>query len=57
MKSLLKILLATALFSTFLFPGCKKFLDTPPQGSLTQEDFPVTAPDALLATNACYFLW
>jgi tetratricopeptide (TPR) repeat protein len=37
-----------------LFPGCEKFLEEPPQGSLTQEEFPLSASDALLATNATY---
>jgi hypothetical protein len=35
-------------------PGCQKFLQKDPQGSLTQESFPVSATDALLATNASY---
>ncbi|HPE55334.1 MAG TPA: RagB/SusD family nutrient uptake outer membrane protein [Bacteroidales bacterium] len=34
--------------------GCEDFLDVEPQGKLTQENFPVTPADALLATNACY---
>lgn len=47
--------LLTALVAlVLLFPGCEKFLDTDPQGQLTQEDFPETASDALLATNAAY---
>ena len=37
-----------------LFTGCEDFLDVEPQGELTQESFPETAEDALLATNACY---
>jgi hypothetical protein len=37
-----------------IFSGCKDFLDVEPQGKLTQENFPVTSADALLATNACY---
>lgn len=34
--------------------GCEKFLEEEPQGELTQEGFPVTQSDALLATNAAY---
>lgn len=35
--------------------ACKKdFLDTPPQGQLTEALFPKSANDALLATNAMY---
>jgi len=36
------------------FAACEDFLDKPPQGNLTQETFPQTADDALLATNAVY---
>ncbi|HEX7411421.1 MAG TPA: RagB/SusD family nutrient uptake outer membrane protein [Bacteroidales bacterium] len=39
---------------SFSFSGCEKFLDKNPQGVLTQNTFPVTASDALLATNAAY---
>jgi hypothetical protein len=40
----------------FLFPiaGCEKFLEKDIQGQLTQEAFPLTKSDALLATNAVY---
>ena len=34
--------------------GCSDFLDDNPQGKLTQEAFPTTESDALLATNAAY---
>lgn len=34
--------------------ACEDFLEKPPQGSLTQTNFPVSAEDALLATNAVY---
>ena len=37
-----------------LFPGCEKFLEKEPQGQLTQENFPESASDALLAVNAAY---
>jgi hypothetical protein len=36
------------------FSGCETFLDKEPQGDLTQNTFPVSASDALLATNATY---
>jgi len=36
------------------FTGCKDFLETNPQGQLTQQVFPTTESDALLATNAVY---
>ena len=41
------------LFTAFL-TGCEDFLQTNPQGELTQESFPTTAADAQLATNAVY---
>lgn len=52
MKSLFTraMLLALMLISG----SCKDFLDKVPQGNLTQENFPVTEADALLATNAVY---
>lgn len=37
-----------------LMTGCEDFLQKDPQGEMTQEAFPVTASDALLATNAVY---
>jgi len=42
------------LVSLVFFGSCKDFLDVNPQGELTQEAFPKTASDALLATNAAY---
>src|SRR5574339_139832 len=39
----------------FLLPlSCDDFLDKPLQGKLTQENFPTSASDALLATNGVY---
>jgi len=35
-------------------PGCSKFLQKDLQGQLTQQSFPTSAADALLATNASY---
>ncbi|MEE4178734.1 MAG: RagB/SusD family nutrient uptake outer membrane protein [Bacteroides sp.] len=49
-----KIPILTILTFILLLTGCKKFLDVSPQGQLTQEDFPKTPEDALLATNAAY---
>lgn len=49
-KITVSLLLASLLFAT----GCEDFLQKDPQGELTQEAFPVTASDALLATNAVY---
>jgi hypothetical protein len=46
------IIYITALL--FIGTSCKDFLDIKPQGELTQEAFPTTAADALLATNAAY---
>src|SRR5664279_2214726 len=42
------------LVLAFVTPGCKKFLEKQPQGILTQDQFPTSASDALLATNAVY---
>src|SRR5262245_9649103 len=53
MRTIGKIFIAAAMF-VFLFNSCSDFLDKQPQGNLTQNDFPVTADQALLATNACY---
>ena len=55
MKNELKNLsFITILLLVIVFSGCKDFLNKAPQGNLTQTDFPVTAADALLATNATY---
>lgn len=37
-----------------LISGCQDFLQKDPQGELTQQSFPLTKDDALLATNAAY---
>ena len=43
------------LLSLAFWPlGCSDFLEKTPQGNLTQGSFPVSAEDALLATNAAY---
>ncbi len=44
----------TLILMTFMFSGCKDFLNTDLQSTLTQETFPTTSSDALLATNATY---
>lgn len=38
----------------FIPLACEDFLEKPPQGELTQSNFPSTSGDALLATNAVY---
>lgn len=42
------------LFLTLVFVGCEGFLDVSSQNELTQEVFPTSEADALLATNAVY---
>jgi len=49
-----KINIIPALLVILFLNGCSDFLDKELQNSLTQEAFPVTASDALLATNATY---
>lgn len=44
----------TLTFSLLILAGCEDFLAVPLQGELTQENFPTTEGDALLATNAVY---
>jgi hypothetical protein len=44
----------SVLLFILVFTSCEKFLEIEPQGELTKENFPETASDALLATNACY---
>lgn len=46
-----KILIA---FFGLVLGSCSDFLEKPLQGQLTQESFPTSASDALLATNAVY---
>jgi len=45
-------ILLFALVLSLVTPGCKKFLEKDPQGLLTTDQFPTSASDALLATNA-----
>lgn len=55
MKSIRNIgLLTLAILSVVSFNSCKKFLDSELQGQLTQDSYPTTASDALMATNAAY---
>ena len=42
------------IFLLLVTPGCSKFLQKDLQSELTQQSFPTTAADALLATNASY---
>jgi hypothetical protein len=42
------------LWLLFIPIACEDFLEKPPQGELTQANFPSTEGDALLATNAVY---
>ena len=44
------------LVTLMIVSACSDFLEKPPQGELTQQTFPTTANDALLATNAMYNL-
>jgi len=50
-KITISLLIVASLVIT---TGCEDFLQKDPQGELTQEAFPVTASDVLLATNAVY---
>lgn len=55
MKSYIKLLFVLPVTLILLVsPGCKKFLQKDLQGELTQQSFPTSAADALLATNASY---
>lgn len=55
MKLIAKNIKPTLLASLLLIvSGCQDFLIKPLQGNLTQENFPTTQEDALLATNAIY---
>ncbi len=55
MKAIKKYSLYASIAFTALFAGsCSDFLDDDPQNYLTQDAFPVSASDALLATNATY---
>jgi hypothetical protein len=54
MKPIKIQIILLALVFTMITPGCKKFLQKDPQGILTTDQFPTSASDALLATNAAY---
>jgi len=55
MKTLIKTtIIISAAMVLMLYTGCSDFLDDEPQNYLTQEVFPTTESDALLATNATY---
>ena len=53
MKNIKKVLLSFIILTTIAACG-DDFLDQPPRAALTLGSFPVTAADALLATNAAY---
>ncbi len=48
------IFIIPAILTLVVFSGCSKFLQKDLQNELTQQSFPTTAADALLATNATY---
>ncbi|MBE0652712.1 MAG: RagB/SusD family nutrient uptake outer membrane protein [Bacteroidales bacterium] len=52
MEKILKYSLIILIIS--FSSGCEDFLEINPQGELTQEAFPTSGSDALLATNAVY---
>jgi len=52
MKNIIKI--SSIVFALLTIQACEGFLERPPQGSLTQSNFPTSPEDALLATNASY---
>ena len=54
MKPIYKIQILFAALLLLLQIGCESFLQKDPQGQLISALFPVTASDALLATNAVY---
>ena len=55
MRTPIKIYLSVLVLTTMvLTAGCKKFLEKDLQGTLTQQSFPESPSDALLATNATY---
>jgi hypothetical protein len=51
-KNILIIIFGLILINPFT--SCESFLEKNPQGELTQNSFPVSESDALLATNAAY---
>ena len=53
MKALNKFIIS-GIVSVMLLSGCEDFLDKNLQEDLTQESFPTTASDAILAVNAVY---
>ena len=55
MKALAKLIFVLPVFLLMVVsPGCSKFLQKDLQSELTQQSFPSSASDALLATNATY---
>jgi len=54
MKNIYKYFWALLILISSILISCEDFLEKNPQGQLTQATFPVSATDALLATNSCY---
>ena len=55
MKAFAKLLFVVpAILILLISPGCKKFLQKDLQNELTQQSFPTSPADALMATNATY---
>lgn len=54
MKKIFSLGAILCLLGAQFMTSCSDFLEEPPQGNLTQEDFPSTESEALLATNAAY---
>src|ERR1041385_9357582 len=54
MKTYKNHLVAVTIIMLLMNSSCSDFLNKVPQGNLTQNDFPVNADQALLATNTCY---
>lgn len=52
MKNIYKIFITITMILPFA--ACEDFLEIKPQGQVTQEVFPTTESDAILATNAVY---
>lgn len=53
-KTIKNLLFISITLFAVTFSGCEKFLDSNPQGDLNQDNFPISAQDALLAVNAAY---
>jgi hypothetical protein len=54
MNTMKKYWIYLSFLPVFFLSSCSDFLEVNPQGQITQEVFPTTGSDALLATNASY---